>query len=155
MPPSLVFYDTEEEYQQHYETHYCHKIIHTFDKVRVYFPKRTFAHAFYESANRRARDKSVFSRMRAERIDWIKIALNDPTAELYAGWLRDKKQYTHNRRVTVIYGDYVIVLRWNVKKGSTTFITAYVAQGTTISKIRRSPKWKKPNTGDRNKKAAG
>jgi hypothetical protein len=141
MPPALVHYASEAEYRRHYETHYCRSVIRTFDGLRVLFPRQQFDDAFFESANRLARDKSVFSTTRAERIDWIGAAVQDRTAELYAGWDRDKKQIDLGRRVTLIYGDYVVVLKVNLKKSSATFITAYVAGVDTLAKIRRQPRW--------------
>lgn len=142
MLPSLVIYTTEAEYRQHYERNYCRKTIHTFDGFRVFFPKHAFGHAFYESANRKARDKSVFSHVRAERMDWIHAALTDSSADLYAGWLRDKKRYDLNRRVTLIFGNFVVVLFMNRKKMSATFITAYVANASTVAKIRKGSRWR-------------
>lgn len=141
MPPALVHYTTEDEYRRHYERQYCRAVIHTFDGLRVLFPRQQFDDAFFESANRLARDKSVFSRTRAERIDWIRAALQDRTAELYAGWDRDKKRIDRGRRVTLIYGDYVVVVTVNLKKSSATFITAYVGSASTLAKIRRQPRW--------------
>jgi len=141
MRPPLVNYTTEREYRSHYETHYCHVHIYTFDGVRVYFPKQQFDDAFFESANRKARDKTIFSRQRAERIDWIAAALRDPQAEHYVGWDRGRKTYRYDRRVTIVWGDYVVVLNISRKKGSATFITAYVAGKHTIQKIRRNPRW--------------
>lgn len=95
---------------RHYETNYCGATIHTFDGLRVYFPKQQFDDAFFESASRRKRDKSIFSMERAKRIDWIKAALQETTAELYVGWDRDKKCYSRRRRVCVVYGNCVVVL---------------------------------------------
>lgn len=141
MPPALVHYTTEDEYRHHYEMRYCHAVIYTFDRLRVYFPKQQFDDAFYGSASRSARDKSVFSRVRVERIDWIGSALQDNTAEIYAGWDRDKKRIDRKRRVTLIYGNYVVVLQVNLKRSSATFITAYVADAATLAKIRRQPRW--------------
>ena len=141
MPPALVHYATEAEYRRHYETYYCHAVIQTFDGLRVFFPRQQFDDAFFESANRQARDKSVFSRQRAERIDWIGAGLQDRAAELYAGWDRNKKRIDRERRVTLIYGNYVVVLKVNLKKSSATFITAYVASASTLAKIRRQPRW--------------
>ncbi len=141
MPPKLVHYATEVEYRLHYEALYCSATIHTFDGLRVYFPKQQFDDAFYESANRKARDKSVFSRSRAERIDWIRAALQDGTAEIYAGWDRDKKVIDRKRRVTVVYGNYVVVLQVNPRKAKAIFITAYIADAATLAKIRRNPRW--------------
>jgi len=141
MPPQLVHYQTEVEYRNHYEDKYCRSSIYTFDGFRIFFPKQQFDDAFFESANRLKRDKSVFSRRRAERMDWIGAALQDSTAELYAGWDRDKKMVNYNRRVTLVYGDYVVILNLNLKKSSAIFITAYIADAGTITKIRGGPKW--------------
>lgn len=141
MPPALVHYSTEQEYRDHYERCYCDVKISTFDGLRVYFPKHQFDDAFFESANRRARDKSVFSLARAERIDWIRAALEDPKAELYQGWDRDRKVTDRDRRITLVYGNYVVVLLVRRKQNSATFITAYVAGASTLQKIRSSPRW--------------
>lgn len=115
---------------------------HTFDGFRVYFPKQQFDDAFFESANRIKRDKSLFSWKRAERIDWIGAALREKTAELYAGWDRDKKKINNKRRVTLVYGDYVVVLNVSLKKNKAIFITAYIADDDTLEKIRKNPPWK-------------
>lgn len=141
MPPALVHYSTVDEYRDHYQRCYCDVKISTFDGLRVYFPKRQFEDAFFESADRRARDKSVFSLARAERMDWIRAALEDPTAELYQGWDRDRKVIDRDRRITLVYGNYVVVLLVRGKHNSAIFITAYVASTSTIMKIRSSPRW--------------
>jgi hypothetical protein len=91
MPPALVIYMTEAEYRDHYERIYCRTVIHTFDGIRVFFPKQQFDDAFYESVDRKARDKSRFSTERAQRINWILAGLQDATAELYQWWDRDKR----------------------------------------------------------------
>lgn len=141
LPPQLVHYSSVDQYRQHYEIHYCKAQIYTFDGLRVYFPKQQFEDAFFESASRRRRDKSVFSWQRAERIDWIKAALQDSSADLFVGWDRDKKAYVFKRRVYIVYGNYVVVLSVAKNKKATTFITAYVADETTIQKIRSGPRW--------------
>lgn len=141
MPPKLVHYATEAEYRMHYEAHYCRATIYTFDSLRVYFPKQQFGDAFYESADRKARDKSAFSWSRAERIDWIRAALQDAAAEIYAGWDRDKKVIDRKRRVMVVYGNYVVVLQVNLRRAKAVFITAYIASAATLAKIRRNPRW--------------
>ncbi|MFZ1708760.1 MAG: hypothetical protein WAW20_09210 [Anaerolineae bacterium] len=141
MPPTLVHYATEAEYRAHYERCYCRVVIHTLDGLRVYFPRQQFDDAFFESANRRARDKSIFSLTRAERIDWIRAAIEDPAAELYLGWDRDKKVIAHGRRITLVFGNYVVVLQVSNKGNQATFVTAYVASPDTIRKIRSNPRW--------------
>ena len=141
MPPALVHYVTEAEYRAHYERCYCREVIHTFDGLRVHFPKQQFDDAFFESANRKARDKSVFAQERAERIDWIRAAVEDPTAELYQGWDRDRKVTVPGRRIALVFGNYVVVLQVSDKRSAATFITAYLASSDTIRKIRGNPRW--------------
>jgi hypothetical protein len=141
MPPDLVYYGTVDEYRAHYERCYCQSMIYTFDGIRVFFPKQQFDDAFFESVNRKKRDKSQFSQQRAERIDWIRAALMDRTAELYVGWDREKKKTDPNRRVTLIYGNYVVILNINPTRTKATFITAYVATAITIAKIRSGDRW--------------
>ena len=141
MPPALVHYVTEAEYRAHYERCYCRAVIHTFDGMRVYFSKQQFDDAFFESANRKARDKSVFALERAARIDWIRAAVEDPTAELYQGWDRDRKVTVPGRRIALVFGNYVVVLQVYNTRSAATFITAYLASSDTIRKIRGNPRW--------------
>lgn len=141
MPPPLVYYETEAEYRQHYEVNYCQAVIRTFDGMRVYFPKRQFDDAFFESANRKARDKSVFARKRAERIGWLREVLEDSGAALRTGWDRDKKRPNPRRRLAVAYGNYVVVVHVKKNRQSATFITAYVASASTVQKILGGPAW--------------
>jgi hypothetical protein len=140
---SLVRYGTVEEYRLHYERVYCRGDITTFDGIAVRFRKKNFDHCFFESTSRN-KDKDAFSPQRAERIDWIKAALQDPNAELYVGWDRERKRYDRSRRVALVVGDYVVVIRL---EGNNTaqFITAYVADDpATLLKIKGSPKWVPP-----------
>jgi len=139
--PEVVLYSSEAEYRKHYETIYCSAVIHTLDRLRVYFPKQQFDDAFFESASRRKKDKSIFSMERAKRIDWIKAGLQENAAELYVGWDRDRKCYSRRRRVCTVYGNYVIVLHMARNRPTATFITAYVADTPTLAKIRSGPRW--------------
>mgnify|MGYP006971726858 CR=1 FL=1 len=54
---------------------------------------------------------------------------------------RGKKRYARSRRVAVVVGDYVVVIRLsNYQKAQ--FVTAYVADSpSTLAKIKGSPKW--------------
>jgi hypothetical protein len=143
--PPLLRLATEADYRKHFENSYCRGVITTFDGIAVRFRKQNFDHCFFESSHRdRVKDK--FSTRRAERLDWIKVALADPTSERYWGWDRQNKRYDYSRRVTVVMGNYVVVI---VLKGDKTadFVTAYVADtvGTrgrksTIELIRSGPK---------------
>lgn len=138
--PPLVQYQTIDEYRAHYERVYCREPITTFDGIDVRFRKNRFGHCFYESS-RRNQVKDKFSIQRAERIDWIKTALQDPDAELYVGWDGTRKRYDRNHRVTLVVGNYVVVIRLSGTKKA-QFVTAYVADSpSTLQKIKGNPKW--------------
>jgi len=141
--PPLVHYSTEQEYRQHFMRVYCHGSIKTFDGYQVRIFPNHFNHCMFESADRRARDKSIFSVQRAERIDWIKATLENAEAQQYQGWDRDKRQIDPNTRVTNAFDDYVVIIYFSRTRGGiwvTDFITAYVAD-TNIGRIRTAPIW--------------
>jgi len=144
--PPLVKYATPDQYRDHFERVYCRGPITTFDGIAVRFRKGKFAHDFYESS-KRDKIKDRFSWKRAERIDWIKAALEDPNSERYEGWDRERKRYDSGRRVAVVMGNYVVVIALIGPKDA-DFLTAYVAdavsrrgQPSTLDMIRRGPKW--------------
>ena len=141
--PPLVYYGTIDEYRAHFECVYCQGPITTFDGITVRFRKSRFEHSFYESTQRN-QVKDAFSTLRAERIDWIKAALQDPDAELHVGWDRKKKRNDRSHRVALVVGDYVVVIRLSGNQTS-QFVTAYVADTPhTLATIKRSPKWVPP-----------
>ena len=141
--PALVCYATPAEYKSHYEKHYCRGKIITFDNIRVYFTPAKFGHVFYESSARNGK-KDFFSKIRAERINWIKATLENPHAELYQGWNKKQKVVEPNRRVSLVYEDFVVVIETkrdaNGRITKAEFVTAYVADNS-INEIRKSPKW--------------
>ncbi len=147
MPYSLLIqYGTEEEYRRHFEQVYCKGPIKTFDGIAVRFHKNMFDHCFFESS-RRDTNKDTFSIKRSERIDWIKKALQDPSSEKYVGWDRKKKRYNKKRRVTIVMGNYVVIIQLTGSRKA-NFITAYLAdtggrkgRPATIDLIRSGPKW--------------
>ena len=135
--PPLVHYKTEQEYRQHFERVYCRGSIQTFDGIGVRFRQRMFSHCFFESVI----DKDdTLSTRRAERIDWIKAALQDNNAELRLGWDNKKKRAANDRRVAIVVGSYVVIIRL-YRPDKAEFVTAFVAGQRTISQIRRNPLW--------------
>jgi hypothetical protein len=141
--PPLVEYATEEEYRRHYEESYCAKggEIKTPDGIRVFFPKNAFDHAFRKARDRQRRDKKLFSRHRAQRIDWIRWVLENPAADLYQGWSRDKKKVDKKRRVALC-DSYVVVIALR-GPDKAFFVTAFDADWKTVARIRTNPEWKK------------
>lgn len=140
--PPLVLYDNAQSYKEHYKREYCQSIVTTFDGIRVYFNPHLFEHAFYESS-RRDGIKDVFSEVRSQRIDWIKATLCNEKADLYQGYIKKDKSYTPERRVQVVYEDFVVVIALSLTKAGKLkgkFITCYQADNS-IQAIRRSPRW--------------
>lgn len=140
--PPKVIYVTEDEYRQHFDRVYCSGAILTSDGIPVRFRKEDFDHCMYESSKRN-HIKDVFSKNRAARIDWIKATLENPEAELYEGWDKQRKRYDSDSRVAVVYEEFVVVVRIKNKKGggpSAQFVTAHLADNS-IAKIRAGPKW--------------
>ncbi len=145
MPPALLSYETVAEYKTHYEKHYQRGTVVTFDGIRVYFKPQKFGHAFYENSQRRKGPKDEFSHERAQRMDWIKATLENRHAEIFKGWNKDKKVFEDDRRVSVIYQDFVVVIEISLNNNGElkgNFITCYVAD-KSIGKIKSSPKWDK------------
>jgi hypothetical protein len=144
--PPFVRYKTESEYREHYEKVYCRCRIVTFDGITVRFRKSQFQHAFFESSRRDGK-KDNFSEVRAERIDWIKTALEDSESERYQGRDRESGGYSKNRRVTVVMDNYIVI--FDLTSDTTgEFITAFVDRGIrtpghprTVDQIRSAPKW--------------
>ena len=134
--PPLVYYQTALEYRRHFERVYCRGPIITFDGVQVRFRKGMFDHCFFESVQSK---DDTFSARRAERIEWIRAVLQDPNAELREGWDNIKKRPAKTRRVAIVVDSYVVIIRIRGRKAD--FVTAFVATGRSIAKIRTNPRW--------------
>lgn len=141
-PPALVQYAAVEDYRAHYTLKYCAKgaEIRTFDGIRVYFPIGWFDHGFLKSKIYAPGERLFLDQDRAERIDWINWAIENPNAELYQGWLKEKKIVDPTRRVAVVLSSYAVVIQMKQKEGA-VIITAFRPTGETLKKIRSNPKW--------------
>ncbi|MHA7130925.1 hypothetical protein [Algoriphagus namhaensis] len=80
--------------------------------MMVYCYEDMFNHVFFESADRKPGDKSILSLNRLEKILWIKAALQDPEAILKTGWDKSTKSYFDDRRISIVKGNYVVVIRF-------------------------------------------
>ena len=137
MPPPLVRYRHVHDYRAHYERVYCHGPVTTFDGIAVRFRKQQFDHCFYETVSG---PDDTFSSARAERIDWIRTALEDSSSDLYQGWDNQRKRISKSRRVAIVYENYVVIIRM-IGGRRAAFVTAFVATERTLRLIRSSPKW--------------
>lgn len=140
MPPLRRFADAVQ-CGLHYKQVYCSAPIQTFDGIMVRFDKRDFLHLFFESTKRDG-NKDSFSTRRAERIDWIKAALQDPAAELYQGYDNRTRTSMPDRRVCVVSGDYVVIIDVLDEKKA-KIITAFIVDDPEVlQSIKSGPKWR-------------
>ena len=102
----------EAEMREIWKNEYCKKPIETFDGVLVRFYEDMFDHCFFESANRKAKDKSILSLNRLEKMLWIKSVLQDKDAVLKKGWDNVEKIYFKDRRVAIVKDNYVVIIRF-------------------------------------------
>ena len=139
LPPLLELRD-EAAYRKYFSENYIDgpKIL-TFDGIWVKFFPSDFDHAFFESISRSARDKSLFSILRAQRMNWISSVLNNGAAELY--------RYIENgklRRIALDPDEFYLVVIGFPKESSeyAYFVTAYVADSeATLNNVRANSKW--------------
>ncbi len=131
-----VQYDTIAEYRRHFCDRYCTSHIETFDKIPVLFEPDDFDHAFYEGDA-----KELFSRQRAERIDWIDWALDGEFTRPVCGWDSHRWRPDWNRRVSLVDDDYVVVVEF-IPSGCLRFVTAYIATPERVRRLRRLPRWR-------------
>ena len=74
MKPHLIDEDVrEEKMRELWHEEYCKEDIEIFDGVMVRFYEDMFDHCFFESKNRKAKDKSILSLNRLEKMIWIKM----------------------------------------------------------------------------------
>ena len=131
----------EEELRLIWKEVYCESPIVTFDGISVQFYTNMFDHCFYESADRRKKDKSILSLNRLEKIYWIKDALEDPDSMRKIGWDSKTKSYDRSRRVAIVKDNYIVVIMiFRNKKAR--FITAFeVNDEENLEKIVNGPDW--------------
>lgn len=140
MPPPLLKLTDEAAYRAQFIADYCNAPVMTHDGIPVYFDRAKFDHAFFESVS--ARD-DTFSTVRAERMGWIKLTLEDGTADRFQGWNKKTKSYEPHRRVEVVHEEFVVVLQIGRKKDGqlkARYVTSYLADNS-IGLIRQSPAW--------------
>lgn len=134
----------EQDFRILWKNIYCDstKPIHTFDGILVKFYENMFDHCFKESYNHIAKDKSILSLNRLEKMLWIKDTLEDTASLLKQGWNKDKKAYVPDRRVTLVKDNYIVIISVNRTRTQARFITAYEIQNDEkIAQIKAAPNW--------------
>ena len=131
---------SETELRAIWKIEYCLKNLITFDGIKVSFYEDMFDHTFFESYNREEKDKSILSYNRLEKIYWIKETLLDVSAILRQGWDNKTKTYFKDRRLAIVKGNYVVIIRFTgLLKAK--FVTAYEKED--IDNILNAPEYSK------------
>lgn len=138
--PSLLTLPDEQSYRVHFITQYCNAPTVTFDGIAVRFFLNMFDHAFYRDSSRMAKDKANFDLQRAQRMDWIRTVLTDPSVELYRRVMLNSKIRRIALEPTVRYA--VIIQIDNRNPLRARFITAYIVDSNSaLGKMRSNPQW--------------
>lgn len=134
---------SEDDLRQLWHDTYCQQPIITFDSLRVSFYPEMFDHAFFESEDRQAKDKSILSLNRCEKMLWIKDVLQDPDAILKQGWDNTTKSHDPDRRVAVVKGNYIVIIKI-YSSGKARFISAFqLDSDDALERLLSGPDWKK------------
>lgn len=134
---------TIEELREIWRIEYCFPVdpVYTFDGVLVKFFEDMFDHAFFESDNWKYKDKSLLSLNRCSKMLWIKATLRDPEAKLKQGYDKKTKTYSDDRRVALVKGNYVVIIRF-VRNKEAKFITAFdIDSDEILGKFIDGPEW--------------
>jgi len=140
--PPLLTLRSAAEYRQHFERTLCALPLRTSNGTPIYFNKRDFNHAFFESSDR-AGAKDLFSAPRSERMGWIELTLALGSATRVQGWDNKRKTLLPDRCVFHAFGDFVVVVRMSrAQDGSLkgTFITC-IGADRSLAKILKAPPW--------------
>lgn len=123
-----------------FKANYCLRpLVTPFGTVRFSF-KRDFNHAFFELGP--DGPKSRFSILRAERVLWIKHALQDPKARHVQGYDKARGCCHRGRRTILVPEHRYVVVVQPAKGDHHIFITAFVATTDhSWKKLLHSPDW--------------
>lgn len=142
MPPPLLQLPDASAYRRHYVAACCRAAVFTNGGVRVFFRQQRFSHAFYDNWGQGGA-KRQFSKMRGERMNWIRDTLESPQTVCRQGWLAKNRAHTPARGVFHLYGDFVVIVRFSLTRSGAlkgNFITCYAASDS-IGKITAAPLW--------------
>jgi len=143
--PPLLDLPNEAAYRAKFQRDYVDGAsVLTPDGITVRFYPEKFHHAFHRSSTRRVQDKAVFDRQRAQRMDWIRAVLTDPSVERY----RDPRKLGEFWCVVLEpTTPYVVIIQLYKRNPPTArFITAFVVEDGWgyLIKTRRMPRWQPP-----------
>jgi len=132
---------SEDQLRKLWLNTYCLAPLTTWDGLVVSFTQDMFDHAFFESIDRREKDKSILSFNRCEKMLWIKDTLEDSEAILKVGWNTKTRTYDNSRRVALVKGNYVVVVRL-IKSPNARFVTAFqIDDEGNLQKLLSGPDW--------------
>lgn len=137
---------TEEQMREIWHNEYVCQNIVTHDGITVKFYDDNFDHAFYESSRRNVSKNDIhykdsLSMQRLSRIHWIKDVLMDPTAIMKLGYDNKKGRYDYAKRVSIVKGNYMVIIQLYGDRTRAKFVTAFVATAETKAKVMSDADW--------------
>ena len=149
VPPLLNLSD-EADYRRHFDLSYVRgSAVVTPDGIWVRFYPEQFDHAFYDHAyhgksSPQAQRRDTFDFQRAERMDWLRAVLTDPSVERY-------RDIRHSKGFWCVVVEpttpYVVAFKLMKRQPpQARFITAFVVDRPWeyLQKVRRMPTWQLP-----------
>lgn len=127
----------ELEYRKKFENLYCSGPLCTHDGIMVRFRREDFDHCCFETVNKKK--TKTFSMNRAQRLHWIKIAIESETAKRYKGYNSKKKKVDPYRLVLLLGREHYAVILTLKPNRKAVFITAYPTTTKTEEKIMNRP----------------
>ena len=138
--PPLLYRPDAAAYRMHFIRHYCMTPVVTFDSISVEFFPEVFEHAFYRDSNPTANDKAVFDLARAQRLNWIRAVLEEPTCNLYR---RTMPGHRTRRIALEPTTPYAVIIQIDTRSLTRArFITAYIVDSTrALQGMISNPRW--------------
>ena len=143
MPPPLLKLSDQAAYHQHFVAKYCAEPMLAHDGIPVYFKRRSFYHAFFDTV---VYKDDTFSSVRAERMNWIEATLTDPQTQRLQGYLSKSKTHDPSRRVELRHENFIVVLIMGIKRDGSLkaeFLTCYAVHNNRLPKVQQAPIWNK------------
>ena len=129
----------EQDYRDHYKQHYLNQSpIKTFDDIGVSFKLANLMELIRKDPGPNL--PREFCPQRAERLDWIKVALQDAGAGLYFGYDHKAKVVDYNRRIAIVDFNYAVIIRMTGEKRA-AMLTAYPMDSGPLALAKSNPVW--------------
>ncbi len=140
MLPPLLELSSEQDYCEHYmNTLVNGEAVKSKDGITVVFLADQFNHAFSGYSSKWDKEKSIFDRERAKRMDWIAPVIQGVASESFC----DKYSARRPRRNYLSSANKYLVVTEPISGNREKFITAFPCSDKKAAEVRKRPRWTK------------